>query len=76
MERIGIEESELIKAPLWYHKKGLMQTATGYGSKLTTEYKYKHKGRLYRVYCHCYSNNGTLYIIRKGKRVIISINDF
>ena len=61
----------LTYAPLWWHDQGLTQTATGYGGKLTTPYKAMHNGRLYRVYCMCYSNSGTNYIISKGQRLII-----
>lgn len=61
------ETAELIDAPLWWHTAGLTQTATGYGPKLTTPYKTMHNGRLYRVYCACFSNIGTLYILPKGE---------
>ena len=65
-------ELETIESPLWFHLKGLMQTATGYGSKLTTQYKVKYNNRLYRVYCHCFSNCGSLYIIVKNNRVFLN----
>lgn len=71
MDRISIEENELIDAPMWYHKRGLMQTATGYGRKLNTGKKYRYNGRLYRVYCCQYSNSGTLYIIVKKNLVVL-----
>jgi len=58
--------SHLIDAPLWWHLEGRSQTATGYGRKLTTPYKVEHNGRLYRVYCVCFSNSGTLYILPGG----------
>lgn len=41
----------LIK-PLWWQNKGLQYTATGYGSKIPTEYLIRHNNRLKRVYCH------------------------
>ena len=53
---------ETKEAPLWHHLKSLMYTATGYGSKIPTIYKVKHNNRWKRVYCHIYSNFGTLYI--------------
>ena len=65
------EVAQLIDAPLWFHKKGLSQTASGYGSKLTTPWKVEYRGRLYRIYCMCWSNSGTNYIISKGNRLII-----
>jgi len=71
--RLECEVSELIERPLWYHKRGLMQTATGYGSKLVTEHMIKYNNRLHRVYCMCYSNSGTLYILSHSKQLILSI---
>lgn len=70
-QKISINHEELIDAPMWYHKRGLMQTATGYGRKLNTGKKYKYNGRLHRVYCCQYSNAGTLYIIVKGQWVVL-----
>jgi hypothetical protein len=68
---IYVDESEYIDAPMWYHKRGLMQTATGYGAKLNTGRKIKFNNREYRVYCACFSNVGTLYIIVKGEKIIL-----
>ena len=65
------ENGPLIESPLWFHTKGLMQTSTGYGRKLATPYKTRYNGRLYRVYCCCYSNAGTCYIISRGKWLVI-----
>ena len=56
---------------LWYHKRNLMQTATGYGHKLVTEYKVHYNNKWYRIYCHCFSNIGSLYIVSKGKNIYI-----
>lgn len=68
-----IKAEAVIISPLWFHKQGLMQTSTGYGKKLKTEYKLKHNGRLYRVYCYLYSNIGRLYIVSKGIDLTINI---
>ena len=65
-------ESQLIYSPLWWHERGLSQTATGYGRKLTTPYKVEHNGRLYRVYRICFSNAGSLYILPGGKPLYLS----
>jgi hypothetical protein len=67
-----LRDQSLIDDPLWYHKKGLMQTATGYGSKLTTQYKINFEGRNYRVYCTCFSNSGSLWFTAKGKKYFIN----
>jgi len=64
-------ERELIYAPLWWHKQGLQQTASGYGSKLTTPYKIQYQGRLRRVYARLYSNRGVNYVIVDNKHIPI-----
>ena len=60
--------------PLWIHEAGLDRTASGYGSRIPTRYMVKFNGKWRRVYCRCYSNNGTLYIGQlkaTGERLII-----
>ena len=64
---------KVMHKPLWYHERGLSQTASGYGRKLTTELMVNYNNRWRRVYCCCFSNAGTLYIT-KGKDWIV-IND-
>ena len=64
--------TELEYTPLAWQKQGLQQTATGYGRKLTTRYKISFEGRLYRVYCTCFSNSGSNWIIAKGQKIFIS----
>jgi hypothetical protein len=44
----------------------------GYGSKQATDYKVRAGGRDYRVYCICWSNSGSLYIISKGERLYLN----
>ena len=67
LEEIKNKTPENFKySPLWYHKKNLMQTVSGFGKKLTTSNKVCVNNRWYRVYCHCFSNCGTLYIISNG----------
>jgi len=65
------------RKPLWYHERGLMQTATGFGRKLVTEYmiKLNNSGRWYRVYCCCFSNCGTMYIIKQGKDYCVKYSE-
>ena len=65
------DNGRVVYAPLWWHKAGLQQTATGYGGKLTTPYKTLFRGRYYRVYVMCYGNGGTSYIIVKGKGLVL-----
>lgn len=61
--------------PLWYHKQNLMQTATGYGSKLKTPFKVYYEGRMRRVYCRIFSNIGTTFIILNKKEVIVDLDN-
>ena len=56
---------EVKENPLWFHKAGLTQTASGYGKKLATPYMVKLNNRWYRIYNSCFSNSGTLYIQSK-----------
>ena len=58
---------------LWWQKQGLMQTATGYGRKLTTDYMLTlpDAPRPYRVYAICFSNCASFYILRKGERLFL-----
>lgn len=73
MPNVKETDSYLIYSPLWWHERGIQQTASGYGRKLTTAYKVEHNGRLYRVYCICFSNSGSLYILPGGKRLYLGI---
>jgi len=58
--------------PMLHHLRGLQYTATGYGRKLPTEWMIRFRGRNYRMYCCCYSNVGTCYIVVKGEWLIVS----
>jgi hypothetical protein len=65
-------EYELVEKPLWWHKQGLSQTASGYGSKLTSSRCVKlPDGTLRRVYITCYSNAGSAWITIKGKKLYL-----
>lgn len=62
---------EVIPNPLWWQKQGLMQTATGYGSKLLTHNMAKIGNRMYRIYAICISNCASLFVIVKGERLFL-----
>ena len=62
----------LIDAPLYWHKLGLQETASGYGKKLTTRYKIAHKDRTYRVYACVFGNAGSSFIIVRGEKIFLS----
>jgi hypothetical protein len=64
-------KDELVSCPLPWQQRGLQETATGYGKKLTTTWKINLNGRLYRIYCTCYSNNGSAWIKVRGEKIFI-----
>lgn len=68
-----LENTKLIDAPLAWQVRGLQETASGYGSKLTTRYKVEHNGRRYRVYASCFGNSSSLYIVEHGKRIYLNV---
>lgn len=46
-------------------------SATGYGSKIPTQYMVYVANKWRRVYCRIYSNIGTCYVLINKERVII-----
>lgn len=68
-----VDRAELVEKPLWFHKKNLMQTSTGYGKNLKTEYMVRYDTRLCRIYYQCFSNSGTFYIKTKQGDIILNI---
>jgi hypothetical protein len=65
-------DGDLVDAPLPWQKQGLHQTASGYGKKLTMREKIHYNGRLYRLYCTIFSNNGTAWFIARGRKITVS----
>lgn len=58
--------------PLDWQRAGLQETATGYGSKLTsTRVVRLPDSRTRRVYITCYSNVGTAWIVLGGRKWIV-----
>jgi len=72
--RYDISDLEHKRAPMAHHKLGLNWTASGYGRKLPTELMVKLPGspRWRRVYCCCYSNAGTAYVMSGKDWVVIT----
>jgi hypothetical protein len=64
-------ETRIRRRMLSWQRQGLQETASGYGTKLTTSLQAEYCGRWYRVYCTCYSNVGSCYIISKGQRLYL-----
>jgi len=57
---------------LWWQKRGLMYTASGYGKKIPTSYMVKHASKWRRVYCCVYSNIGSIYIVSQGHTIFLT----
>lgn len=76
MEYLEHEDiAEIAFRPLWWQKQGLMQTASGYGRKLTSSKMVrlaKHDSKRWRrVYVTCYGNADTAWVTVGGKRYIV-----
>lgn len=65
-------------APTDWQKRGLQETATGYGSRLTSSRMIKIEGeKLWRrVRVICFSNAGSAFIESKGQRLFLRDCDF
>lgn len=72
MYSIYCDTEDLIDAPLDWQKQGLQQTASGYGSKLTSHYKISFEGKLYRLYVTIYSNAGSTWFRVKGRLIFVN----
>ena len=67
------KEYDVKTSLLLWQKQGLMQTASGYGRKLTSSKMVRIKGEKVwrRVYIVCFSNSGSAYILVKGNAFYI-----
>jgi hypothetical protein len=57
-------------------RRGMLQLAPGqglhgYGNKISSDYMAHVNGRAYRVYCTCYSNVASYYIVSKGEKLFV-----
>jgi hypothetical protein len=71
IEYIEYKKADMIEKLLHWQKMGLMQTSSGYGAKLTTTKMLKVNNKLHRVYCACYGNSGSCYIIKNGSKLYL-----
>ena len=69
---IQADRSELMYDPPEWMKRGLQETASGYGGRLNSGLKIHFNGKLYRIYVTIYSNAGTSWFTAKGKRYSVS----
>jgi hypothetical protein len=63
---------DLIDAPLDWQKAGLQQTASGYGSRLTSPRKIHFNGKLYRLYVTQYGNAGSVWFVAGGRKIFVN----
>lgn len=63
----------MVDKPLWWHLRGLSQTASGYGRKLTSSRCVLLPGekRPRRIYVTCFSNCGTAWVTVKGLEYVV-----
>ncbi len=69
--QICCHRSELVSAPTAWQKRGLQQTASGYGSKLNSGLKINFNGKLYRLYITIWSNAGSTWFTAKGRKIFV-----
>lgn len=68
---ISVDRTDLVDAPMWYHNRGLTETATGYGMRLNSGLKIHFNGRLYRIYVTIFSNVGSSWFMTRGRKVYV-----
>ena len=69
----SIKVHSYIDRPLWFHKLGLSQTASGYGKKLTSRCMAMFEnGDVRRLYITQYSNIGTGWVMIDGEKILVS----
>ena len=66
------EPYEIFSRPLWWHEKGLQQTASRYGAALTSSRCVRlPDGSVRRIYVTCFSNAGTAWVKIRGRKFIV-----
>lgn len=65
------DSAYLIRCPLWWQKRGLRYTSSGFGAKIPSEFMAVLGTRKYRVYVTIYSNAGTAWIKVGGRKLVV-----
>lgn len=66
--RIRADRSELIwNPPKW--KRGLQETASGYGKRLNSGWMINFEGRKHRIYVTIYGNSGSSWFMSRGRKI-------
>lgn len=69
--RILTVREELVYDPPEWMKRGLQQTASGYGKRLNTGLKINYCGKLYRIYATCFSNVASCWFTVRGRKIYV-----
>lgn len=69
--RIFAEQSDLVEDRPEWMKRGLQETASGYGSRLNSGLKINFEGRLYRIYVTIYGNSGSSWFKVRGRKIFV-----
>lgn len=64
--------SQLVVCELPWQKRGLQETASGYGARLTSSFKIHFEGKLHRLYVTQYGNSGSHWFKTKGTKIFVS----
>jgi hypothetical protein len=72
LPHIYADQSDLLDAPLPWQRRGLQQTASGYGLRLTSRYMIHFGGKFRRLYVTCISNAASTWFTVRGEKVFVS----
>ena len=64
--------TQLVLSELPWQKRGLQETASGYGARLTSSFKVHYEGKLRRLYHTCYGNASSCWFKTKGTKIFVS----
>lgn len=71
LPRISCLKTDLLKREPEWMRRGLQETASGYGKRLNSGWMIQFNGRLYRIYTTIYSNNGSCWFRTKGRTIYV-----
>jgi hypothetical protein len=72
--RLSCGRDDLIYNPPAWMRRGLQETASGYGRRLNSGYLIRFNRRIYRLYVTIFSNNGTMWFKAGGRQIIVNAN--
>lgn len=63
--------ADLVHDPLPWQAAGLSETASGYGARLTSQYKIHFNGRFHRLRVTQYANAGSTWFVTHGRKIFV-----